>query len=187
MSKLSPMPEALIFRKIHVIRVQKVLLDADLAELYGVETKRLKESVRRNIELFPEDFMFELTPSEWKSLRTRFQSINSNLRTQFATSSWGGSRYPPMAFTEQGVAMLSSVLKSKNAIDVNIQIMRIFVKMRQLIMSYKDLLKKIEKLEASDQEQNKHLKNIYSIIKELLEPSVKNPRPIGFKTHRDDK
>ena len=187
MSKLSPMPEELIFRKIYVIRDQKVLLDADLAELYGVETRRLKESVRRNIERFPEDFMFELTPFEWKALRIRSESAKTNLRSQIATSSWGGSRYPPMAFTEQGVAMLSSVLKSKNAIAVNIQIMRIFVRMRQLITSYKDLLKKIEKLEASDEEQNKHLKNIYSLIKELLEPAVKNRRPIGFKTHRDDK
>src|SRR5688572_3895301 len=105
MSKLSPLPEEHIFQKIHVIRDQKVLLDADLAELYGVETKRLKESVRRNLERFPEDFMFELTPSEWTALRIRFQSTNRNLRTQIATSSWGGSRYPPMAFTEQGVAM----------------------------------------------------------------------------------
>ena len=92
-----------------------------------------------------------------------------------------------MAFTEQGVAMLSSILKSKNAIAVNIQIMRIFVRMRQLIMSYKELLKKIEKLEASDEEKNKHLKNIYSLIKELLEPAMNNRRPIGFKTQRDDK
>jgi len=184
MSKLSQMPEELIFRKIYVVRDQKVLLDADLAELYGVETKALKQAVKRNVDRFPEDFMFEITEAEWRSLKV---SVTKNLRSQIVTSSWGGSRYPPMAFTEQGVAMLSSVLKSKNAIAVNIQIMRIFVRMRQLITSYKDLLKKVEKLEASDEEQNKHLKNIYSIIKELLEPAVKNHRPIGFKTQRNDK
>src|SRR5690242_1237901 len=125
MSKFSPMPEELIFRKIYVIRDQKVLLDADLAELYGVETKVLKQAVKRNADRFPEDFMFEITDAEWRSLQA---NIAKNLRSQIVTSSWGGSRYLPMAFTEQGVAMLSSVLKSKNAIAVNIQIMRIFVR-----------------------------------------------------------
>jgi hypothetical protein len=162
--------EEKLFKKIFLLRDQKVLLDFDLAELYGVETKRLKEAVKRNIDRFPEDFMFELTPEEFQ-----------NLRSQFATSKWGGRRYAPMAFTEQGVAMLSSVLNSKQAIEVNIQIMRLFVRMRQMISSYSHLLKKIEKLEASDLEQNKHIREIYTIIKELLEPTVKNPRPIGFK------
>jgi hypothetical protein len=176
MSKPVSHAEEHIFRKIHVIRNYKVLLDADLAELYNVDTKRLKEAVKRNSERFPSDFMFVLTDSEWKTLRS-----SQNLRSQFATSSWGGVRYAPMAFTEQGVAMLSSVLKSKQAIDINIQIMRVFVKMRQLISSYSDLLKKIEKLEASDLEQNKHIKKIYDLIRELIEPIHKERKPIGFK------
>src|SRR5687768_5455797 len=134
MNKTIALPEESLFKKIYVIRGQKVLLDIDLAELYGVETKRLKEAVKRNLDRFPEDFMFVLTSKEF-----------TNLRSQIATSSWGGTRYPPMAFTEQGIAMLSSVLNSPRAIAINIQIMRVFVKMRQMITSYKDLLEKIEK------------------------------------------
>jgi hypothetical protein len=170
MNKTTTLPEETLFKKIHLIRDQKVLFDVDLAELYGVETKRLKEAVKRNSDRFPEDFMFILSAKEFE-----------NLRSQFATSGWGGTRYPPMAFTEQGVAMLSSVLNSPRAIAINIQIMRVFVKMRQMIFSYKDLLEKIEKLEASDLEQNKHIRNIYNLIKELLEPAVKKQRPIGFR------
>jgi hypothetical protein len=157
-------------KKIYLIRDQKVLLDVDLAALYAVETCVLKQAIKRNKERFPEDFMFVLNTKEFK-----------NLRSQFVTSSWGGTRYPPMAFTEQGVAMLSSVLNSSRAIAVNIQIMRVFVRMRQMIISYKELLKKIEKLEASDIEQNEQIRKIYNLIRELLEPSVKNPKPIGFR------
>ena len=170
MSKDVTLPEEMVFKKIIFIGGQKVLLDSDLAELYDVPTKALKQAVRRNKDRFPKDFMFELTGKEWKTLRS-----------QIVTSSWGGERYAPFAFAEQGVAMLSSVLNSPRAIAVNIQIMRVFVKMRQLITSYKGLLEKIEKLEASDSEKNKHIKNIYSLIKELLEPSIKNRKPIGFK------
>jgi len=170
MSKDVTLPEEMVFKKIIFIGGQKVLLDRDLAELYDVPTKVLKQAVRRNKDRFPKDFMFELTGKEWKTLRS-----------QIVTSSWGGERYAPFAFAEQGVAMLSSVLNSPRAIAVNIQIMRVFVKMRQLITSYKGLLEKIEKLEASDSEKNKHIKNIYSLIKELLEPSIKNRKPIGFK------
>jgi len=170
MSKDVTLPEEMVFKKIIFIGGQKVLLDRDLAELYDVPTKVLKQAVRRNKDRFPKDFMFELTGKEWKTLRS-----------QIVTSSWGGERYAPFAFAEQGVAMLSSVLNSPRAIAVNIQIMRVFVKMRQLITSYKGLLGRIEKLEASDSEKNKHIKNIYSLIKELLEPSIKNRKPIGFK------
>ena len=177
MPKASLLPEERIFRKILILRDQKVLLDSDLAELYGVSTKVLKQAVKRNIDRFPEDFLFELTAKEWKNLRS--QIVTSSLPTKPA--SWGGQRYAPFAFTEQGVAMLSSVLNSSKAIAVNIQIMRMFVKMRQLITPYKSLVDKIEKLEASDSEKNKHIKNIYSVIKELLEPSIKSKHPIGFK------
>ena len=114
--------------RIYFIRGQRVMLDRDLAELYGVETRRLKEQVRRNIERFPDDFMFELTKSEFEILRS-----------QFATSSWGGLRYAPMAFTEHGVLMISSVLKNDKAVQVNIKIMRVFIKLRAMLSAHKDL------------------------------------------------
>jgi hypothetical protein len=126
----------LIKNSILVIRGKRVSLDYELAKLYGIETKRLKESVRRNLRRFPEDFMFELSQEEW-----------FNLRSQFASSSWGGKRYSPFAFTEQGVAMLSSVLNSDRAIEVNISIMRAFVLMRQWALEYQDLQEKLSELE----------------------------------------
>ena len=129
-------PAENIASKIFMIRGFKVMLDRDLAELYGVETKRLKEQVRRNISRFPEDFMFVLTNQEVR-----------NLRSQIATSSWGGVRYIPMAFTEQSVAMLSTVLNSTRAIQVNIAIMRAFVKMREILATDKEFSEKLEKME----------------------------------------
>jgi len=124
-------PIELIQSKIVVLRDEKVMIDRDLAELYSVETKQLKRAVRRNIDRFPADFMFELTREEYNSLRSHF-----------GTSSWGGTRYLPMAFTEQGVAMLSSVLNSKRAIEVNIAIMRAFVQLRKITSSQKQLARK---------------------------------------------
>ena len=124
--------------KIYVIRGQKVMLDMDLAELYGVETKQLKRAVRRNEKRFPMDFMFELSQKEFE-----------NLRSNFGTSRWGGIRYAPMAFTEQGVAMLASVLNSPRAIQVNIQIVRAFVNLRQMISTHDDLRNKIESMEKN--------------------------------------
>lgn len=119
-------PEEVIMSKIYLIRARKVMLDMDLAELYGVETKQLKRAVRRNEKRFPPDFMFELSQKEFE-----------NLRSQSGTSSWGGVRYSPMAFTEQGVAMLSSVLNSDRAILVNIQIIRIFTRMREMLLTHR--------------------------------------------------
>ena len=162
--------EELIAGKIYKIRGYKVLLDTDLAALYGVETKVLKRAVRRNIERFPNDFMFELTKHE-----------RQGLRSQFGTSSWGGSRYLPMAFTEQGVAMLSGILRSATAIQVNIQIMRVFVKMRELITRYEELLEKVENLESNAMEQNQQIIQIYEVIKELIEPTYKNRKPLGYR------
>jgi hypothetical protein len=133
MNKMNKLSDETLFKKIYVIRDQKILLDVDLAVLYGVETRVLKQAVKRNLARFPKDFMFVLSVKEFKILRS-----------QFVTSNWGGVRYPPMAFTEQGVAMLSSVLSTPRAITINIQIMRIFVKMRQMIISYKDLLEKLK-------------------------------------------
>jgi ORF6N domain len=164
-----------ITNAIYLVRGQKVMMDSELAEMYGVETKALKRAVRRNIDRFPEDFMFELSDDEWE-----------NLRNQFGTSSaWGGTRYPPFVFTEQGVAMLSSVLNSPTAIQVNISIMRVFVKMRQWAANYNDLLQKIEEMQTTQGEQNEHIANIYRIIEELVRPALTERQPIGFKTKEE--
>lgn len=140
--------------KIYEIRGQKVMLDFDLAEMYETETKRLKEAVRRNINRFPPDFMFELTKNEFESLRS-----------QIASSNRGGRRYSPFAFTEQGVAMLSSVLSSDKAIEVNIAIMRAFVFIKQYALSHKDLTDKLKELES---QYNKQFKDVYDAINYLL-------------------
>ncbi len=173
MDKLVP-KEEFIAGKIFMIRNQKVMIDADLAALYSVETKVLIQSVKRNIERFPDDFMFVLNKTEF-----------DNLRSHFVTSRWGGRRHLPMVFTEQGVAMLSGILRSSNAVQVNIQIMRVFVKMRKLILNYHELLEKIEAVEANASEQNQHIVRIYEIIKELIEPSYKNRNPLGYRLKED--
>ena len=134
------------------------MLDFDLAELYQVETKFLKRAVKRNIERFPEDFMLTLTEKEF-----------ANLRCQIGTSSWGGSRYEPFAFTQEGIAMLSGVLRSEIAIQVNISIMRAFVAMRQMIVGYEELLKRIEELEEST---NAQFSELYKALTQLLSQQV---------------
>jgi hypothetical protein len=168
------LPDEVVINKIYLIRGQKVMLDEDLAELYQVETKRLKESVRRNSDRFPEDFMFELTKDEFESLRS-----------QFATSKRGGTRYLPMAFTEQGVAMLSSVLNSSTAIKVNIQIIRIFTRMREMLLNHKDILLKLEKLEKEVTENKKDITLIFQVLKKLLTTPQERRRKIGFKSEDD--
>jgi len=144
----------IIKNSIHEIRGQKVILDFELAKMYQVETKRLKESVRRNIRRFPEDFMFELSTEEW-----------AVLRSQFASSSWGGQRYNPYAFSEQGVAMLSSVLNSEVAIDINISIMRAFVMIRQFALTYQELN---EKLIALEKKHNQKFTDIDQVLNYLI-------------------
>jgi hypothetical protein len=151
-----------------------------------VETKQLKRQVRRNIDRFPEDFMFELTSDEYESLRSHFGTLkkedSENLRSQFGTSSWGGARYPPMAFTEQGVAMLSSVLNSPRAIQVNIQIIRIFTRMREMILNHKDVLLKLEQLERQTLDNTKDVKAVFEYLKQMLVPVEQvNRRRIGFR------
>ena len=166
----------IIQNKIYEIRGHKVMLDFDLAVLYQLETKRLKEAVRRNINRFPNDFMFELSETEWNSLRTQFATLKNLARGQH-------SKYLPFAFTEQGVAMLSSVLNSQKAIDVNIAIMRAFVYVRQYALSHKDLTEQLKKLEDK---YDTHFKDIYEAINYLLkkdkqEVEQKTRRRIGFK------
>ncbi len=171
MSKSTKVNDHAIEHVIMILRGQRVILDSDLAELYKVPTKQLKQAVKRNRNRFPADFLFVLTTTEQKAIRN-----DSALKGHGQHS-----KYLSYAFTEQGVAMLSSVLTSKTAIAVNIQIMRVFVRMRALIASYKDLLKKIEKLESNDLAQSESIRNIYQLIKDLLEPAFKNPKQIGFK------
>ncbi len=153
--------------KIFRIRGKKVMLDSDLAVLYGVETKQLTRQVRRNMERFPEDFMFMLTKDEI-------------LRCQFGTSSYGGRRYLPYAFTEQGIAMLSSVINSRRAILVNIQIMRAFVSLRRVGVTYAELKRKIESMEKKYDGQ---FNIVFEAMRKLLEPPPEKPKPrIGFHT-----
>jgi len=158
--------------KIYWLREQKVILDRDLAELYGVETKYLKRQVRRNIERFPDDFMFELNQEEL-----------DNLRSQIGTSSWGGIRYVPMAFTEQGVAMLSSALNSPRAIDINIQIIRVFTKMRELLTDSLILKQEIEEIKKKLSNQGKNIELVFIYLDELVQKkkSTKPRTKIGYK------
>ncbi len=163
----SILPDETIINKIYFIRGQKVMLDKDLALLYQVETKQLKRQVRRNIHRFPEDFLFELTSEE-----------SQNLRSQFGTLEQGQySKYLPFAFTEQGVSMLSGVLNSPVAIQVHIQIIRIFTKMRELLLTNKDILLKLEKMEQ-DVKENKHdIAMIFEALKQLLDPPRQKRKP----------
>lgn len=161
-------PIETITNKIHLMRGQKVMLDRDLAELYEVETGQLKRAVRRNIDRFPSDFMFELTKDELENWRSQF-GISNSIKM--------GLRHSPMAFSEQGVAMLSSVLNSKRAIQVNIQIMRAFTKLRQMLATHEDLRKKIEEMEAKYDGQ---FQVVFEAIRQLLEENEKPKRKIGF-------
>jgi hypothetical protein len=156
-----------IEQKIFIIRGQKVMLDKDLAELYGVATRDLNKAVNRNLERFPDDFMLTLTRKEF-----------TNLMFHFGTSSWGGTRKPPRVFTEHGILMLSSVLNSKRAIQVNLQIMRTFVTLRKILGSHKELLGKIEDMEKK---YDKQFKIVFEAIRELISPKEDKPkRRIGF-------
>ena len=164
----SLIPQEVIEHKILFIRGKKAMLDRDLAQLYGVETRILNQAVRRNIARFPEDFMFQLRSDEmtiWKS-----QIVISNKERM-------GLRRRPYAFTENGVAMLSSVLNSERAVQVNIQIMRTFTRFREMLMTHKDLK---EKIEAMEQKYDYQFKIVFDAIKELLEPPEKTKKKIGF-------
>ncbi len=168
--------EETIIEKIYLVRGIKVMLDKDLAEMYGVEVKVLNQSVKRNITRFPQDFMFQLSIEEWK-----------NLKSQFVTSSYGGIRKLPYAFTEQGVAMLSSVLRSERAIQVNIQIIRVYTRMKQILFDNKDLWLKIEQIEQALIKKDEEVKAIFNILKELLMQEQKPRNEIGFLANRKER
>lgn len=162
-------PQEVVENKIFIVRGKKVMLDKDLAELYEVETYQLTRQVRRNIERFPEDFMFRLTPEE-------------NLSCHFGSSSYGGRRYLPYAFTEQGVAMLSSVLHSKRAAQVNIAIMRAFVKLREILSVHKELAHKLDELEQKIEKHDVDIQSIFEAMRQLMAPPPTKPRIVtGFK------
>ena len=146
------------------------MLDKDLAEMYGVETRVLNQAVQRNLSRFPYDFMFQLTEDEFK-----------NLISQIVISSWGGTRKMPYAFTEHGVAMLSSVLRSERAIQVNIQIIRVYTRMKSLLLDNKDIWLKIEKIEQSLAKKDEEVQAIFKVLKNLLVKEEKPREPIGFK------
>ncbi len=159
-------PTDKIESQIFIIRGHRVMLDSDLATLYGVSTKVLIQAVKRNIKRFPSDFMYQLTRQEV-----------ANLKSQFVTSRWGGRRYFPYAFTEQGVAMLSSVLKSERAIQVNIAIMRAFVRLRQILSTHKELAQKLVELEDKVSKHDKEIQAIFEVIRRLMAPPT---HAIGF-------
>ena len=164
-------PQEVIERRIYLIRGHKVMLDSELAKLYDVGTRDLNKAVTRNLDRFPEDFMFQLTKGEVQ-----------NLMFHFGTSSWGGMRKLPRVFTEQGVAMLSSVLRSKRAIHVNIAIMRAFVRLKAVLSTHKELAHKLSELEHKIEKHDIEIQSIFEAIRQLMAPPPEKPRRIiGFK------
>jgi len=164
--------DEVVMNKIYLINGHKVMIDRDLAKLYGVETRVLNQSVKRNDTRFPEDFMFRMSLQEFEDWKSQIVITNSEKM---------GLRKPPMVFTEQGVAMLSSVLNSDRAIKVNIQIIRIFTKMREMLMTHKDLLFKMNELEAKVSNQDKSIKQIFTYLKQLIKEETIPRENIGFK------
>jgi ORF6N domain len=165
-------PDALVLNKILIIRDKKVMIDIDLAELYGVPTKRLNEQVKRNKKRFPEDFMFQLTQVEKEWLIENKENLN---KLKFSPNL-------PLAFTEHGAVMLASVLNSERAIEVNIQIVRIFTQIREMLLTNKDILLRIEKIERNTIKNNKEIQHIFEVLKQLIEEPIPPRKRIGFKT-----
>ena len=177
MAKSIAVPDEMIINKIYFVRGKKVMLDKDLAELYNVTTFNLNKAVKRNIRRFPNDFMFQLSEEEYK-----------NLIFQNGISSWGGLRKMPYAFTEEGVAMLSGVLHSDIAIDVNIRIIRIFTKLREMLLTHKDILLKLEQLERQVIQNSGDIQTVFAALKELLNPNPPEQtdrRRIGFRQQHE--
>ncbi len=171
MSDKPLLPVESVINKILVIRNQKVILDRDLANLYNVETRALKQAVRRNLKRFPEDFMFQLTKEEFMNWRSQ---------TVMSSSDQKGLRYFPFAFTEQGVAMLSSVLKSEKAIEVNILIMRAFVRLREIISTHKKVEEKLREIDSNLKDHDEKILQIIQVINQLINPPEPVKKKIGF-------
>jgi len=186
MSESSLLPLETITHQILLLRGQKVLLDADLAALYGVETRRLNEQVRRNLDRFPEDFIFEVTDEEL-----------ANLKSHFATSSWGGRRKRPMAFTEHGAIMAATILKSPRAVEMSVYVVRAFVRLREVLASNTELAKRLDELEQTTEALSMQhdsfarntrvqLKQLFDAIRELMtQPEPQKKRPIGFMPNEE--
>ncbi|MEI6595385.1 MAG: ORF6N domain-containing protein [Bacteroidota bacterium] len=168
------LPDEVLINKIYLIRNQKVMIDYDLAELYGVENKRLKEQVRRNIERFPEDFMFQLSAEEYHSLRTQIATLKRGEH----------SKYLPFAFTEHGVLMLSNVLNSKRAIQISIQIVRIYTKLREMLLTHKDMLLKLEEMEKKIGKQDTKIKLVFDYLNQFIKQQEKPRKLIGFRNNK---
>ena len=176
MAKGTTLADEVIINKIYLIRDQKVMIDRDLAELYGVDTKVLKQAVRRNMARFPRDFMFELTRTEFNQWREENITVLTDRR---------GLRHAPFCFTEQGLTMLSCILNSKTAIAVNIRVIRIFTRMREMVLTHKDILLKLEQLERSAVRHDHEIKLIFDHFKRLFSPDTGPVRKIGFKRRGD--
>jgi hypothetical protein len=175
MARKPAITDDVIIDKIYLLRKQKIMLDRDLAELYNVTTGNLNKAVKRNMRRFPHDFMFQLTKEEYE-----------NLIIHFGVSGWGGPRKPPYAFTEQGVAMLSSVLNSDRAIKINIHIIRIFSRLRQMALTHKDVLLRLEQLERQVSKNNGEIQRIFSTMKQFISTPQLPRRKIGFKPDEDE-
>lgn len=164
-------PDEALVSQIYLLRGQKVMIDRDLAKLYGVETKVLKQAVKRNIARFPPDFMFEMSPEEFENWRTQFATSNSEKM---------GLRYAPFCFTEQGVTMLSCILNSERAIAVNIRIVRLFTRLREMALTHKDILLKLEELERKTSQNSEDIQAIFAVLKELLTVPAEPRKMIGY-------
>jgi hypothetical protein len=171
-------PDERIINKVYLIRGKKVMFDSDLAELYGVAPKVLNQAVKRNTKRFPEDFMFALTKEEMANWKSQIMVSSKNLKSQFVTSSWGGKRKPSSVFTEQGVSMLSAVLNSNRAINVSIQIIRTFVKLREILLTHKELR---DKIEAMERKYDGNFKTVFEAISRLIKDDAVPDKRIGFR------
>lgn len=173
----SPMITELVINKIYLIRGQKVMLDRDLAELYAVETRRLNEQVKRNEKRFPKNFMFRLSKKEWHSISS--QIAMSSLKHR-------GKSYLPFAFTEHGILMLANVLKSKRAIEMSVHIIEVFIKMRQMLLTHKDILLQLEKMARKINDHDKEIQVIFQYLKQLLNSPEQPRKRIGFRTNNQN-
>ena len=171
MSKHQVIPDEVVINKIYFIRGQKVMLDKDLAELYKVETKQLKRQVRRNIDRFPENFMFELAQEEYDSLRSQIGTLKRGEHI----------KYLPYAFTEHGILMLANVLKSERAIQMSIKIIEVFVKMREMLLTHKELLLKVEQIEKKVSSQDENIVLLFKYLKQFVKENAKPRNKIGYK------